>query len=114
MAARILQPTISSPSSSPLHQKQSRFLSLNFACCKQDLLLSRANLSAIQQPGRAEEYLRSKITRAVIRRRDAREEIPVGPADPIWKAWALLPRLIPPILPTSFGPYQPARASRRI
>jgi len=25
--------------------------------------LSRANLSAIQQPGRAEEYLRSKITR---------------------------------------------------
>jgi mono/diheme cytochrome c family protein len=44
-------------------------------------LLSRVDLSAIQQPGRTEEYLRSKLTRAVIRRRAAREEIPAGPAD---------------------------------
>lgn len=44
-------------------------------------LLSRVNLSAVQQPGRSAEYLRSKMTRAVIRRRAAREEIPAGPAD---------------------------------
>jgi mono/diheme cytochrome c family protein len=44
-------------------------------------LFSRVDLSAIQQPGRTEEYLRSKLTRAVIRRRAAREEIPAGPAD---------------------------------
>ena len=54
---------------------------LVFAIAGLFALLSRVNLSAIQQPGRTEEYLRSKITRAVIRRRAAREEIPVGPAD---------------------------------
>src|SRR2546428_4449976 len=54
---------------------------LVFAIAGLFLVLSRVNLSAIQQPGRTEEYLRSKITRAVIRRRAAREEIPVGPAD---------------------------------
>jgi mono/diheme cytochrome c family protein len=44
-------------------------------------LLSRVDLSAIKQPGRTEEYLRSRLTRAVIRRRAAREVIPAGPAD---------------------------------
>ncbi len=44
-------------------------------------ILSRVDLSAIQQPGRTGEYLRSKITRAVIRRRAARESIPPGPPD---------------------------------
>jgi len=44
-------------------------------------LLSRVDLSAVKQPGRTEEYLRTKFTRAVIRRRAAREEIPPGPPD---------------------------------
>jgi mono/diheme cytochrome c family protein len=44
-------------------------------------LSRRIDLSAIQQPGRAAEYLRSKLTRAVIRRRTAREDIPPSPAD---------------------------------
>ena len=39
-------------------------------------LASRLDLSAIQQPGHTGEYLRTKLTRAVIRRRAAREEIP--------------------------------------
>jgi mono/diheme cytochrome c family protein len=39
-------------------------------------LASRVDLSAIQQPGHTGEYLRTKLTRAVIRRRAAREEIP--------------------------------------
>src|SRR5579859_614284 len=37
---------------------------------------SRIDLSAIQQPGHTGEYLRTKLTRAVIRRRAAREAIP--------------------------------------
>lgn len=37
---------------------------------------SRIDLSAVQQPGHAGEYLRTKLTRAVIRRRAAREAIP--------------------------------------
>ena len=41
----------------------------------------RVDLSAVQQPGRTGEYLRSKLVRAVIRRRAAREEIPLPPAD---------------------------------
>lgn len=41
----------------------------------------RVDLSAIQQPGRTGEYLRSKMTRAVIRRRAVREDIPPPPAD---------------------------------
>jgi mono/diheme cytochrome c family protein len=45
------------------------------------LLLLRIDLSALQQPGRNEEYLRSRLTRAVIRRRAAREEIPPPPLD---------------------------------
>ena len=44
-------------------------------------LSSRVDLSAIQQPGRTGEYLRTRLTRAVIRRRTARENIPPGPAD---------------------------------
>jgi len=41
----------------------------------------RVDLSAVQEPGRTGEYLRSKLTRAVIRRRALREEIPPPPAD---------------------------------
>ena len=44
-------------------------------------LILAINLSAVQHPGRAEEYLRTKLTRAAIRRRVAREEIPAPPAD---------------------------------
>jgi mono/diheme cytochrome c family protein len=44
-------------------------------------LLSRVDLGAVQQPGRTGEYLRTRLTRAVIRRRAAREEIPPGPPD---------------------------------
>lgn len=44
-------------------------------------LLSRADLNALQQPGRTGEYLRTKLTRAVIQRRAARENIPPEPAD---------------------------------
>jgi len=44
-------------------------------------LLLRVDLSAVQQPGRTGEYLRSKLIRLVIRRRSAREEIPPPPAD---------------------------------
>jgi mono/diheme cytochrome c family protein len=52
-----------------------------FAIAGLYLLLSRVDLSAIQQPGRTGEYLRAKLTRAVIRRRAAREEIPPAPGD---------------------------------
>lgn len=45
------------------------------------LLLLRVDLSAIQQPRRTEEYLRSRLTRAAIRRRAARESIPPPPLD---------------------------------
>jgi cytochrome c553 len=44
-------------------------------------LLSRIDLSAIQRPGKTGEYLRTKVTRTVIRRRAAREEIPPPPVD---------------------------------
>jgi len=47
-----------------------------FAIAGLAALLSRVDMSAVQQPGHAGEYLRSKITRAVIRRRAAREDIP--------------------------------------
>lgn len=45
------------------------------------VVLSRADLNALQQPGRTGEYLRTKLTRAVIRRRAAREDIPPEPVD---------------------------------
>lgn len=45
------------------------------------LLSLRVNLSAVQQPGRTAEFLRSRLTRAVIRRRAAREDIPPAPPD---------------------------------
>jgi mono/diheme cytochrome c family protein len=45
------------------------------------LLSLRLDFSAVQQPGRTGEYLRSKLTRAVIRRRAAREDIPPEPPD---------------------------------
>jgi mono/diheme cytochrome c family protein len=44
-------------------------------------ILSRVDLSAVQQPGRTGEYLRSRLTRAVIRRRAARANIPPQPPD---------------------------------
>lgn len=44
-------------------------------------LSTRVDLSAVQQPGRTGEYLRSKLIRAVIRRRASRETIPPGPSD---------------------------------
>ena len=52
-----------------------------FAIAGLYLLLSRVDLSAIQQPGHTGEYLRTRLTRAVIRRRAAREEIPPAPGD---------------------------------
>jgi hypothetical protein len=52
-----------------------------FAIAALYVLSSRVDLSAIQQPGRTGEYLRTKLTRAVIRRRAAREEIPPAPGD---------------------------------
>jgi mono/diheme cytochrome c family protein len=52
-----------------------------FAIAGLYLLLSRVDLSAIQQPGHTGEYLRTRLTRAVIRRRAAREEIPLAPGD---------------------------------
>jgi mono/diheme cytochrome c family protein len=44
-------------------------------------LILGINLSAVQHPARAGEYLRAKVTRAAIRRRAAREEIAAPPAD---------------------------------
>lgn len=44
-------------------------------------LSRRVDLSAVQQPGRTAEYLRSRLIRAVIRRRASREIIPPGPPD---------------------------------
>ena len=52
-----------------------------FAIAGLYLLLLRVDLSAIQQPGHTGEYLRTRLTRAVIRRRAAREEIPPAPGD---------------------------------
>jgi mono/diheme cytochrome c family protein len=54
---------------------------LAFAIAAFFALLSRIELSAVPEPGRVEEYLRTKITRAVIKRRSAREEIPAPPAN---------------------------------
>lgn len=54
---------------------------LVFAIAGLYAVFSRVDLSALQQPGRTGEYLRTKFTRAVIRRRAAREEIPPSPAD---------------------------------
>ena len=44
-------------------------------------LFTRVDLSAVRPPGRTEEYLRTRFTRSVIRRRAARENIPPAPAD---------------------------------
>ena len=44
-------------------------------------LLSGVDLSAVRPPGRAEEEIRTKFTRAVVRRRSARENIPFPPPD---------------------------------
>ena len=44
-------------------------------------LILRIDMSAVQPPGRAEEYVRTKLTRAAVRRRAAREQIPPPPAD---------------------------------
>ena len=45
------------------------------------ILYTRLDLSAVQQPGRTGEYIRTRLTRAVIRRRAAREDIPAPPTD---------------------------------
>ncbi|HZP33108.1 MAG TPA: cytochrome c [Candidatus Acidoferrales bacterium] len=39
------------------------------------------DLSARRQPGRVEEYIRTRVTRGAIRRRAAREEIPPPPSN---------------------------------
>jgi mono/diheme cytochrome c family protein len=52
-----------------------------FAVAGLFLAFSQIRLSAIRPPGRIVEYLRLEITRAAIRRRAAREEIPQPPAD---------------------------------
>ena len=44
-------------------------------------LLSSVDLNAVRPPGRAEEYIRTKFTRAIIRRRATRENIPFPPPD---------------------------------
>jgi mono/diheme cytochrome c family protein len=54
---------------------------LVFAIAGLYMLSSRVDLRAVQQPGHTGEYLRTKLTRAVIRRRAAREEIPPAPGD---------------------------------
>lgn len=43
--------------------------------------LSGVDLNAVRPPGRTEEYIRRKLTRAIIRRRSARENIPFPPPD---------------------------------
>jgi mono/diheme cytochrome c family protein len=43
--------------------------------------LSRVDLNAVRPPGHAEEYIRTKFTRVIIRRRSARENIPFPPPD---------------------------------
>jgi mono/diheme cytochrome c family protein len=55
--------------------------SIAFAIAGLVALSTRVDLSAVQQPGRTGEYLRSKLVRALIRRRAARENIPPGPPD---------------------------------
>ena len=42
-------------------------------------LLLQIDLLAVREPSRVEEYLRAKATRAVIKRRSAREAIPAPP-----------------------------------
>jgi mono/diheme cytochrome c family protein len=42
---------------------------------------SHIDLNAVQPPGHAEEYLRSALTRAIVRRRFDRENIPPPPPD---------------------------------
>ena len=43
--------------------------------------LSRVDLNAVRPPGHAEEYIRTKFTHAIIRRRSVRENIPFPPSD---------------------------------
>jgi mono/diheme cytochrome c family protein len=44
-------------------------------------LILGIDLKANQRPGRLEEYLRTRVARTAIRRRAAREEIPLQPPD---------------------------------
>jgi mono/diheme cytochrome c family protein len=44
-------------------------------------LVTRIELIAVRAPGHTEEYLRTKFTRVIIRRRSARENIPFPPPD---------------------------------
>ena len=43
--------------------------------------LSGVDLNAVRPPGHAEEYVRTKFTRVIVRRRTARENIPFPPPD---------------------------------
>jgi mono/diheme cytochrome c family protein len=52
-----------------------------FAVAGLVVILSRVDLIAVKQPGRTGEYLRTRLTRAVIRKRAAHQQIPAGPAD---------------------------------
>ena len=52
-----------------------------FAIAGLVVLSLRADLSAVRQPGRTGEYLRTRLTRAVVRRRAARAVIPAPPPD---------------------------------
>ena len=52
-----------------------------FAAAGLFLLLLGLNLTALKQPGRTGESLRVAFTREVIRRRAAREDIPLPPSD---------------------------------
>ena len=45
------------------------------------VLLSHIDLNAVRPPGHAEEYVRTKLTRLIIRRRAARENIPSPPPE---------------------------------
>jgi mono/diheme cytochrome c family protein len=43
--------------------------------------LSRVDLNAVRPPGHAQEYIRARFTRVIVRRRSARENIPFPPPD---------------------------------
>ena len=43
--------------------------------------LSRVDLSAVRPPGHAQEYIRARFTRVIVRRRSGRENIPFPPPD---------------------------------
>lgn len=52
-----------------------------FAIAGLFVLVSRIDLNAVRPPGHTEEYLRTKFTRVIVRRRTGRENIPSPPSD---------------------------------